>query len=74
MVLKRTLMIVLLSVLPDSDAFGSGALYRQADGTYGPLRTLPDDQTISLWEEEFDRSTAGTIQKLVNESGTPEEH
>ena len=33
LVLKRTLMIVLLSVLPGSSAFGSGALHRQADGT-----------------------------------------
>ena len=33
MVLKRTLMIVLLNVLPGSTASGSGALHRQADGT-----------------------------------------
>ena len=70
MVLKRTLMTVLLSVLLGSTAFGSRALYRQADWTYGPVRTFRDDETISVWEGEFDKSTTETIQKLVNELGT----
>ena len=63
----KSLLSILLILLFTSPLFGSDASYLRPDGTRGPERVFPNELRISLWENQFYKSTPETIQKFVNQ-------